>query len=223
MNKIFKNKKAIIFDLDGTLSDTLGAISKAVNMTMEYFNYPTHDEGTVRKAVGNGATTLIRRLVPEAIRENEERVLTVRKKYDEMYALTYMETIDTYSGIKEAVYRLKKEKGLKIAVFSNKQDEYVKNLTKLYFPDDTVTVARGQTDLPIKPNIAGLLKIMEQLDVNAEECVFVGDSGVDTETAKNACMDFIGVSWGFWGKERLIESGAETIIDHPEEFLNIIN
>ena len=222
MTNVFKNKKAVVFDLDGTLSDTISAIARAVNLTMDHFGYPTHDEGAVRRAVGNGATTLIRRLMPTELADNDELVLAARKKYDDMYALTYMETTDTYDGVKEAVRALK-DKGLKIAVFSNKQDEYVKALIKQYFPDDTVTVARGQTDLPIKPDISGLVKILEQLEVSADECVFVGDSGVDVKTAQNADMDFIGVSWGFWGRERLAESGSEVIIDDPEEFIKIIN
>ena len=222
MKKVFYNKKAIIFDLDGTLSDTIYAIAKAVNLTMDHFGYPTHDVDTVRMAVGNGATTLIKRLMPAELSDNNELVLTVRKKYDEMYALTYMETTDTYDGIKEAVHALK-NKGMKIAVFSNKQDEYVKNLVKLYFPDDTVTISRGQTDLPIKPDIAGLIKILDQIEVSAFECVFVGDSGVDVETAKNAKMDFIGVAWGFWGRKRLEESGADIVIDDPGEFIDLIN
>ena len=222
METIFKNKKAMIFDLDGTLADTIGAIAKAVNMTMKYFGYPTYNIDSVRGAVGNGATTLIKRLIPKELSDNEEIVLTVRKKYDEMYALTYMESAETYEGIKEAIYTLKRNKGIKIAVLSNKQDEYVKNLTYLYFPDDTVSVARGQTDLPIKPDIAGLVKILEELNVSVDECIFVGDSGVDAQTSFNANMDFIGVSWGFWGRERLAESGAKTIIDHPKEFLDIV-
>lgn len=222
MKKGFTNKKAVIFDLDGTLSDTISAIASAINLTMKYFGYPTHSEDTVRGAVGNGATTLIKRLVPAELANNDELVLTVRKKYDEMYALTYMETTETYDGIKEAVRNLK-NKGIKIAVLSNKQDEYVKSLTKLYFPDDTVTVARGQTHLPIKPHPAGLMTILERLGVSPENCVFVGDSGVDTETARNAHMDFIGVSWGFWGKDRLAASGAEVIIDEPKELTDLIS
>lgn len=221
MKNILQNKKAMIFDLDGTLANTLVEIAKAVNMTMEHFGYPTHDLQTVQKAVGNGATTLIRRLLPKNLATNDEVVMIVRKKYDEMYAQTYMETDKMYDGVKEAVYSLKK-KGIQISVFSNKQDEYVKNLSKLYFPDDTVSVARGQTDLPIKPNIAGLVKIMEEMNVNSEECIFVGDSGVDVETAKNANMDFIGVSWGFVGREALEACGAKIIIDDPCEFLEIV-
>jgi phosphoglycolate phosphatase len=223
MTERFNNKKAVIFDLDGTLANTISAIAHAVNLTMKHFGYPERDEATVLNAVGNGATNLIRRLVPVKIAAEEELVLRSRNKYDEMYALTYMETKEMYDGIAEAVRILHEEKGLKIAVFSNKQDEYVKSLTDQFFPDGTVSVSRGQTDLPIKPDIAGLIKILEELGVTPAECVFVGDSGVDTETAKNADMDFIGVAWGFWGKERMLASGAKTVIDKPEELVNIIN
>ena len=221
MTQIFKNKKAVIFDLDGTLADTISAISNAVNLTLKEFSYPEQDEKTVLNAVGNGATNLIRRLVPEELKNDTELVIKVRKRYDEMYALTYMQTKEMYDGMKEAVYALK-ERGIKVAVFSNKQDEYVKSLSKEFFPDGTVSVALGQTDLPIKPDIAGLIKILDELGVTPDECVFVGDSGVDVQTAKNADMDFIGVAWGFWGKERLIESGAEVIVDTPAEMAEII-
>lgn len=221
MSAIFKNKKAVIFDLDGTLADTISAISQAVNLTMREFSYPEHDEKTVLNAVGNGATNLIRRLMPADCRDDMELVHKVRNRYDEMYALTYMQTKEMYEGIREAVYDLK-SRGIKIAVFSNKQDAYVKSLTDQFFPDGTVSVARGQTDLPIKPDIAGLIKVLDELQVNADECVFVGDSGVDVQTAKNAGMDFIGVAWGFWGKERLIESGADVIVDTPMEMTEII-
>ena len=220
--KILKNKKAVIFDLDGTLADTISAITNAVNLTMEHFSYPKRDEDSVRRAVGNGATNLIRRLVPKELSDDMDTVRRARNKYDDMYALTYMQTEETYDGIKEALHVLKNVKGLKIAVFSNKQDEYVKAMTEKFFPDGTVSVARGQTELPIKPDPAGIRPILDELGVTAEECVFVGDSGVDTETAKNANMDFIGVAWGFWGRERLLESGAEIIIDSPSELTDII-
>lgn len=218
----FKNKKAIIFDLDGTLADTIGAITEAVNFTMEHFGYPTRSENDVLNAIGNGATTLIRLLMPKDLSQNDELVLQVRKKYDDMYALTYLNTKETYCGIKETIKVLAFEKKFKLAVFSNKQDIYVKALTEQFFPDGAVSVARGQTELPIKPNISGLQKILEELDVSIEESVFVGDSEVDVKTAENADMDFIGVSWGFSGKERLMASGAQTVIDSPNEMLNIL-
>ena len=217
-----RNKKAVIFDLDGTIADTVSAITEAVNMTMERFSFPVHTVDQVRAAIGNGATTLVRRLIPEGFRDDTELVLRVRRVYDEMYALTYMHSTDTYDGIDEALRFLEYNRGLKLAVFSNKQDEYVKALCNQYFPDGIISGARGQTELPIKPDIAGLLKVVDDLGVTLDECVYVGDSEVDVKTAENAGVDFIGVSWGFVGRDVLAANGATTIIDRPEQLLDLI-
>ena len=222
MEAVFKNKKAVIFDLDGTLADTVSAIVEAVNMTMDSFSFPTHTDEEVRNAIGNGATTLIRRLVPNGVRSDEALVLRVRKEYDEMYALTYMHSDRMYDGIDDTIRFLKIGRGLKLAVFSNKQDEYVKALCEQYFPDGIIDVARGQTSLPIKPDISGLLKVVEELGVSLDECVYVGDSEVDVKTAENASVDFVGVSWGFVGKDALVAHGATTVIDHPSQLISLI-
>ena len=215
----FENKKAIIFDLDGTLADTIEAIAEAVNMTLEYFGYPTRTIDQVRAAVGNGARMIIRRSIPAEFYDDEETVTRALKKYDEMYALTYSHSDKMYDGMREALIELHRS-GKKIAVFSNKQDAYVKGLSDIYFSDGTISMALGQTDLPVKPDIAGL--IMDELSVSSDECVFVGDSGVDLATARNADMDCICVSWGFVGREGLLAKGAECIIDHPSELLKLI-
>lgn len=217
----FENKKAVIFDLDGTLADTIGGIAEAINMTLEYFSYPKRTTEEVRAAVGNGARMLIRRVIPSEFYDNEETVTRVLKKYDDMYALTYFHSDKMYDGMREALVSLYKS-GKKIAVFSNKQDVYVKGLSDIYFSDGTISMALGQTELPVKPDIAGLKLIMNKLEVTADECVFVGDSGVDLATAKNANMDCICVSWGFVGREGLVEKGAEIIIDHPSELNELI-
>ena len=217
----FENKKAVIFDLDGTLADTIGGIAEAINMTLEYFGYPKRTTEEVRAAVGNGARMLIRRVIPSEFYDNEETVTRVLKKYDDMYALTYFHSDKMYDGMREALVSLYKS-GKKIAVFSNKQDVYVKGLSDIYFSDGTISMALGQTELPVKPDIAGLKLIMNKLEVTADECVFVGDSGVDLATAKNANMDCICVSWGFVGREGLVEKGAEIIIDHPSELNELI-
>ena len=218
---IFKNKKAVIFDLDGTLADTIDAIAEAVNMTLEYFGYPIKTTDEVRAAVGNGARMIIRRTVPAELYDDEETVTRVLKKYDEMYALTYSHTDKMYDGMREALIALHSS-GKKIAVFSNKQDAYVKGLSEIYFSDGTISMALGQTDLPVKPDVAGLKLIMNKLGVTADECVFVGDSGVDLATAKNGGMDCICVSWGFVGREGLEAKGADCIIDHPSELVTLI-
>ena len=218
----FENKKAVIFDLDGTLADTIEAIAEAINMMLEYFGYPTRTIDQVRAAIGNGARMIVRRSIPAELYDNEEKVTEALNKYDEMYALTYFHSDKMYDGMREALIELYKS-GKKIAVFSNKQDHYVKGLSDIYFSDGTISMALGQTDLPVKPDIAGLKLIMDKLSVTAEDCVFVGDSGVDLATARNANMDCICVSWGFVGREGLEAKGAECIIDHPSELLSLIS
>ena len=217
----FENKKAIIFDLDGTLADTIDAIAEAVNMTLEYFGYPQRTTDEVRAAVGNGARMIIRRTIPSELYDDEETITKVLKKYDEMYALTYSHSDKMYDGMREALIALHAS-GKKIAVFSNKQDAYVKGLSDIYFSDGTISMALGQTHLPVKPDIAGLKLIMDELGVTSDECVFVGDSGVDLATARNADMDCVCVSWGFVGREGLEAKGADCIIDHPSELLKLI-
>ena len=218
---IFENKKAVIFDLDGTLADTIEAIAEAVNMTLEYFGYPTRTVDQVRAAVGNGARMIIRRSIPAELYDDEDKVTEALAKYDEMYALTFSHSDKMYDGMREALVDLYKS-GKKIAVFSNKQDVYVKGLSDIYFSDGTISMALGQTELPVKPDIAGLKLIMDELGVTADECVFVGDSGVDLATARNASMDCICVSWGFVGREGLVAKGADCIIDHPSELVTLI-
>ena len=145
-----------------------------------------------------------------------------RSVYDEMYAKTYLHTVDTYEGIIPMLTSLHNDKGMKIAVFSNKQDPYVKGLCDQLFSKDIISYALGQTELPIKPDPSGVFRILDALEVTAEECVFVGDSEVDYHTAKNAGIDFIGVTWGYAGRDRLIACGSEHLADKAEEILEII-
>ena len=139
-----------------------------------------------------------------------------------MYAKTYLHTIDTYEGIVPMLESLKKEKGMKIAVFSNKQDPYVKGLCEQLFSKELISCALGQTELPIKPDPAGVFKILDCLGMTSEDCVFVGDSEVDYNTAKNSEMDFIGVTWGYAGRERLLACGSEYLADKAEDVVEIL-
>ena len=218
----FDNKKLLIFDLDGTLADTIGAISEAVNMALAHFSYPTKTEDQVRRAVGNGARMIVKRLMPENEANNEEKVSEVLAYYDKMYEITHLHTMEMYDGVEETVHKLI-DSGIMVAVFSNKQDAYVKGLVNQFFKNGEVSVARGQTDIPVKPDPAGVKLIIDQLGVSPSECIFVGDSGVDVKTAENAGMDFIGVAWGFCGRKELLERGAGIVIDEPSEILKLIN
>ena len=217
-----KNKKAIIFDFDGTLSDTVGAIAEAVNLTMEYFGFDKKTPDEVQRAIGNGATIMIKRVLPKNVSCDSEFVKKARLVYDDMYAKTYLHTIDTYEGIVPMLKSLKEEKRMKIAVFSNKQDPYVKGLCEQLFSKELINCALGQTELPIKPDPAGVFKILDQLGVTTEECVFVGDSEVDYNTAKNSGIDFIGVTWGYAGRERLLACGCEVLVDKAENIVELL-
>lgn len=219
---MLENKKGIIFDLDGTLADTMSAITEAINMTMRHFSFPERTEPEVKKAIGNGARMLVKRLVPEEYAEDDDKINEALKHYNAMYALTYLHTTEMYDGMDETVRALL-NKGIKVTVFSNKQDAYVKGLVKQFFQNGEISIAIGQTDdIPVKPDPTGVRMILDELSLTAEECVFVGDSGVDVKTAENSGMDFIGAAWGFCGREALEKLGADTVADTPNEITKIL-
>lgn len=213
--------KAIIFDLDGTLADTIGSIRTAINMAMRHYGFHEHDYEAVRRAIGNGARMLIRRLVPSDVAADESRVTEILNYYNACYAETYTEADTCYEGMKNAVLELHR-RGYKLAVLSNKPDVYTVALTKILFPEGVMTIAQGQLDsVPTKPDPTAPLDIAARLGVTADECAFVGDSEVDILTAKNAKMYSVGCAWGYRPREVLSETGADIIIDRPTQILDI--
>ena len=204
-------KTAIIFDLDGTLLDTLGDLHAATNHVLTQFGYPQRTIHEVCRFVGNGAAQLIRLAVPEG--ENWEPVLAAFQTY---YAAHCDILTGPYEGIPEALTVLGEKYPL--AVVSNKPDRAVKELAKIYFP---TLFARGEsTDCPRKPAPDMVFKAMEAL--GADRCIYVGDSDVDIATAKNAGMPCISVTWGFRGEEELRAAGAEHFCHHPSQLHQII-
>ncbi len=213
--------KAIIFDLDGTLADTIGSIRTAINMAMQHYGFPEHDYEAVRRAIGNGARMLIRRLVPSDVASDEARVTEILDYYNACYSKTYTEADTCYDGMKNAVLELHR-RGYKLAVLSNKPDIYTVALTKILVPEDIISVSQGQLDtVPTKPDPTAPLDIAARLGVTADECAFVGDSEVDIQTAKNAKMYSVGCSWGYRPREVLANTGADVIIDVPTQILEI--
>ena len=204
-------KTAIIFDLDGTLLDTLGDLHAATNHVLAQFGYPQRTIQEVCRFVGNGAERLIRLAVPEG--EDWEPVLAAFQTY---YAAHCDILTGPYDGIPEALAVLGEKYPL--AVVSNKPDRAVKELAKIYFP---TLFARGEsTDCPRKPAPDMVFKAMEALGV--DRCVYVGDSDVDIMTAKNAGMPCVSVTWGFRGEEELRIAGAEHFCHHPSHLHQII-
>ncbi len=213
--------RALIFDLDGTLADTLDAIRDGVNMTMEHFGYPLSSYDEVRLAVGNGARRLIARRMPKPDADDPAQVDRVLADYDASYAKTYRNTRSCYDGIPEAIATLR-ARGFRMAVLSNKQDPYVRGIIEQLFPAGTFDMVCGQTDLPTKPDPTVPLRIARALGVLPEECAMIGDSDVDIRTARNAGMCAIGCAWGFRGREVLEQAGADVIAERPEELPGLV-
>ncbi len=207
-------KKLLIFDLDGTLADSIYSIRDAVNMAMDKYGFPHRDYEQIRCAIGNGARELIRLSVPESVRGDTELVSRVFADYDKLYALTYANVDGCYEGVHEAVCDLHAN-GYIIAVLSNKQDAYVKKIVALLFPNGEVSFAAGQTDLPKKPDATVPLMISECFGVSAKECAFIGDSDVDVKTAKNAGMTAVACTWGYRPREVLAD--ADFLVDNAAE------
>ncbi len=216
--KQIKNIKGLIFDLDGTIADTIEAIREGINDTMKHYGYPERSYEDVRCAIGNGARLLVKRCMPPEKAEDEVLVGEVFSYYHEAYKRTYLNTRACYDGIPETIAVLKK-RGFRLAVLSNKQDEYTKGLISQLLPTDMMTVVMGQSDLPKKPDPTVPCLIAKELGLEPEECAMIGDSDVDIETAKNAGMTAIGCSWGYRGREVLVDAGADIVLDQPTDLL----
>ncbi len=206
--------KLLIFDLDGTLADTLDTIREAVNMCLTHFGYPTQSYEQVRANVGNGATVLLQKSLPREIAEDKEAFNRAHKYFNDCYRQTHDRLDGCYDGVYEAVMELK-SRGYKLAVLSNKPDELVKSIVKKLFGDDAFKYAMGQTDLPKKPDPTVPLLICNQCGALPANCWFIGDSEVDIQTSENAGMHSVAVSWGF--RDRKLLEGAEFIADNAEE------
>lgn len=207
---------AVIFDLDGTLTDTLGDLKNSVNYALREFGFPERTLDEVRSFVGNGVRKLIYLSVPENTdEETAERCLSVFKEYYKTHSL--VET-KPYNGIISMLEVLKKQ-GIKTAVVTNKMHEAAEEIVKIFF-GNLIDVTLGQIDgVAQKPQPDGIYHVLGKLGVLHKKSVYVGDSEVDCITAKNAGVPCIGVTWGFRDKFVLVENGADYIADVPEDIL----
>ena len=205
---------AVLFDLDGTLLDTLGDLHLGVNVVLENHGYPQRTLEEIRTFVGNGARQLMQLALPEGT--PEAQVEAILAEYLEWYRVNFCVTAAPYAGVKAVVDALI-EKGVKVAVVSNKPDATTKKLAEMFFPG---LPAFGQRDdIPKKPAPQMVWRAMETLGVTAQEAVYVGDSEVDVATARNAGLPLVAVNWGFRTTEQLVEAGAQTIVHTAEELL----
>ena len=212
--------KAVIFDLDGTLLDTLEDIGDAVNRVLIERDFPAHTRDAYRYFVGDGSAMLVRRALPERARV-EETIIECFEAFLEEYGKNWNEKTRPYDGIPELLDALT-EKGLKLAVLSNKPHEFTKQCVSELLANWRFDAVLGQRDqIPKKPDPAGAMEVAERLHIPPEEFLFIGDSAVDIKTAIAAAMFPVGVLWGF-RPEELKESGAQALINRPLEVMNLL-
>lgn len=216
---MFMKYKTVIFDLDGTLLNTLDDIRDSLNVALSKFGFKERSLEEVRKAVGYASRELLARTL-DGGHENPQ-LQTVLDYYLDYYEKHSNIKTKPYEGIIELLEELR-EQGIRVAIVSNKPQEAVSILNREIF-GDLVELAIGESaELPRKPNPAMLIKAVEELGCDKEECVYVGDTEVDVQTAQNAEMDIIVVLWGFRKKEELLNTGAKIFAADTEELGRII-
>ncbi len=212
-------RKAVIFDLDGTLLDTLEDLTAAVNHVLEAYGYPRRTNQQVRKALGNGLERLLRLSLPDAIEEAKfQRMLGEFRPY---YFAHCNEKTGAYPGIPELLGSLQ-QRGIAMAIVSNKAQPAVTELCRQYFGDYMETAIGESAAVKRKPAPDTVLKALEILGISKEDAVYVGDSEVDKATADNVGMDCILVSWGFRDRPQLEALKPWNLIDSPKEILNLL-
>lgn len=214
-------KKLAIFDLDGTLLNTIDDLGHAANYALEKNGYPTHSIASYPFFVGNGVRRLIERVLPEDARTVNivDRLLVHFKEY---YNEHNTDSTVPYQGIPELLNKLSAH-GVAIAVASNKYQQATEKLINHYFPNISFVAVEGQKDnVPVKPDPSIVFEILSKAKMPKADTIYIGDSGVDMETARRACVDSVGVTWGFRPEKELIESHADNIVNSPSEIAALV-
>ncbi len=214
-------KRLIIFDLDGTLLNTIADLAQSTNHALHTLGYPTHEESAYNFMVGNGINKLFERALPEG-EKSEENVLRVRKEFIPYYDVHNADKSRPYPGISELLEQLQ-AKGLQIAVASNKYQAATQKLIAHYFPGIRFTAVFGQREgVNVKPDPAIVEDILAIAKVAKEDVLYVGDSGVDMQTAINAGVTSCGVTWGFRPRAELESFQPDNIVDKAADILKLI-
>ena len=214
-------KRLAIFDLDGTLLDTIKDLGAATNFTLEKNGYPTHPLESYPMFVGNGVNKLIERALPIDAR-SEERIAELRKDFTVYYNNHNTDYSKPYDGITDLLDNIQHE-GILIAVASNKYEEATVKLVKHFFPNINFAAINGQREgFPIKPDPSIVFDILTKTGINKQDTLYIGDSGVDMETARRAGVDSVGVTWGFRSKDDLEKNMAGTIVSTAQEIFEIL-
>ena len=214
-------KKLVIFDLDGTLLNTIADLAQSTNHALQTLGYPTHEESAYNFMVGNGINKLFERALPEG-EKTEENILGVRREFIPFYDLLNADKSGPYPGIPQLLEQLQ-EQGVLLAVASNKYQAATAKLVSRYFPNIRFTAVFGQRDgIPVKPDPTIVHDILDIAKVSKEDVLYVGDSGVDMQTAVNAGITACGVTWGFRPRTELEGFHPEHIVDKADAIAGIV-
>lgn len=211
--------KGCIFDLDGTILDTVYSIGHNVNETLQTLGLPTHPIDAYKQFAGDGQEMLIRRALAASGDDQNRLFDEANADYTRRFATGCTEDVHPFDGITEMIQKLK-ERNFRVAVLSNKEDANVVHIIDTVFPKGTFDYVMGKRkDMERKPNPAGVYLIMKELSIEPEDCLYVGDTNTDMLTGKNAGLYTIGVNWGFRDEDELRKGGADRIVSHPSEIV----
>ena len=214
--------KACIFDLGGKVTNTLESMTYSVNLTLKEMGLSQITKDQCRMFVGNGARVLIEESLKVSGDPKASRIEEGMKIYGRIFDQNCTYHVTPYEGIPEMLKALK-DRGIHLAVLSNKPDRQTVKVVKEIFGDNIFDYAQGQKDgIRRKPAPDGVWYLMEQMQVSKEECLYIGDSEVDAATGKNAGLKTIGVLWGFRDRKTLETAGADHLIERPEELLQFV-
>jgi phosphoglycolate phosphatase len=211
--------KAVLFDLDGTLLDTLADLANAMNQALCNLGYPVHAQECYKTAVGDGVHLLAERVLPKE-HQTPETVARLVREMQQIYSRNWMNQTRPYAGIQDLLTELSRRE-ISAAVLSNKPDDKTQICVDHYFTKNQFAFVMGATQaFPLKPAPDAAMHIMQELSIPASQWVYLGDTNTDMLTARNAGIKAVGVTWGFRDARELREAGAELIIDHPMALLD---
>lgn len=213
--------KACIFDMDGTVSNTINSIAYFGNNALKKAGLPAIETDIYKKLVGNGAKVLVERML-KTVGADESYYEEVAYEYNTKYDADFLYLTEPYEGIIDMLKALK-QMGIKVTILSNKPHGTALKVADALFSDSLVDICYGGRDgIALKPDPAGVFEIMKDLNLEKEECLYIGDTATDMKTGKGADLYTIGVLWGFRDREELENGGADEIISHPSEIIDIV-
>jgi len=214
--------KAVIFDLDGTLLDTIEDLTDSMNASLAQMGYPTKTVDECKILVGDGLGTFISRSLPQSSSDDPEDARRLRELIRIEYRKRNADKTRPYPGIREMLASLGR-KGIPLAILSNKPHDSTREVVEKYFPDvDFRFVFGAREDVPVKPHPEGALAIARMLDISPAEVLYVGDTNTDMQTASAAGMFAAGVLWGFRTAEELKKNGARVLVSEPMELCDLV-